>query len=124
MKPARILFIVSIFSLILVYSACDKVNDGGDTSYAFRGRITDAESGLPVEEAWVAFDLTDNFDSLAPRSDSGGYYNFPFFYGGGHRDTTLYFGREGYVTFDTVVTIMFPEQAWDTVDIVLTPIQR
>lgn len=122
MKSAGIVFIVSIFSLILFYSACDKVNDVGDTAYAFRGAITDAESGYPVAGVWVTMDLTLNADSFTVVSDSDGYYNFPFFYGAGHRDTTLYFGKDGYETFDMVVTIMFPDQAWDTVDVVLAPI--
>jgi len=122
MKRFRFVIFISLLSLFLIYAACDRNSGSFDTAYAFRGIITDAESGLPVEGVWVVFDLTLNVDSSAVHSDSGGYYNFPFWYGAGEKDTTLYFGKDGYETFDTIVTIMAPGQSWDTIDVVLAPI--
>ncbi len=99
-----------------IFLACER-GLHEDPLHAIGGVVRDAETNMPIHNAWV-----DNTDSIPPYSlfsDSIGHYVFAYL-GTAKHEVHIYCGKEDYLTFDSIVTIPTNALLKDTVDIYLS----
>ncbi|GEM_PF-2280292 len=117
-KTTRLFILAGLCGLLFIQYGCPPT-DIGDQTIGVSGTVFDAASTLPLEEAWVNF--ADSATPFAFLSDSAGFFQYVTF-GNPPQSIQLYFGKEGYVTFDTIIDIPSNTRFVDSVEIYLTPV--
>jgi hypothetical protein len=86
--------------------------------YGITGFIRDSQANLAIDSAWI--DLTDVAVPHSAYTDTSGYYIIVL-----PKDTLIegyiHCGKEGYVTYDTFITLPITNPNTNRLDLFLTP---
>jgi hypothetical protein len=123
-KPDRVATSCLIIFLLLpagiLQFGCNRHEPWGDPSgiYGITGFIKDRQTNLAVDSAWI--DLADAAVPHSAYTDTAGYYMIIL-----PEDTLIegyiHCGKEGYITYDTFITLHITNSNTERLDLFLTP---
>jgi len=122
-KKEMNLILLALMGIIFVlpnFLSCGKVTDTGHVTIFITGIIKNKLTDQPIDSAWIDTQESYTIGQHYTFSDSAGHYEFAFFLGPNH-SRTIYAGKSGYLTFDTLIQFSIPQKDFDTVNIYLEP---
>jgi hypothetical protein len=114
------LIIFLLLSAGILQFGCGEELPGGDSFelYGITGFIKDRQTDLAVDSAWI--DLADAAVPHSAYTDTAGYYMIIL-----PEDTLIegciHCGKEGYVTYDTFITLQITNPNTNRLDLFLIP---
>jgi len=119
-KNRRIILHATLCICIFAFTGCDKGAIIDDPIHAtISGIVVNTIDSTIIVDAWVDID-----DSLIPYytiTDSAGAYNIALIGGFAPVDMELYFGKTGFLTWDTEIVIPAGINMIYTIDVYLIP---